>query len=190
MRKAALERFRQAVVSKPIDAVVNEFLNSDNPVERGLAVNVLAALDNLDGLAAAVREAKHPDVWENGVLAFRSWIGRGPGQDQILYKRLVEVSGYKPVHAETVMQLLHSFGEDDMAQPETYEILVMYLNHEKLAIRGLAHWHLVRLVPEGKKIAYDAAAPEAQRQKAFEQWRALVPPGQLPPQLRKAGAKK
>ena len=189
MRKAALERFRQAVVSKPIDAVVNEFLNSDNPTERGLAVNVLAALDNLDGLAAAVREAKHPDVWENGVLAFRSWIGRGPGQDQILYKRLVEVSGYKPVHAETVMQLLHSFGEAELAQPETYQTLSDYLDHDALGIRGLAYWHLSRLVPEGKTFGYNPTDPKEKRAAAVQKWRTLIPKGRVPPPKGNEGSK-
>jgi hypothetical protein len=49
-------------------------------------------------------------------------------------------------------------------------------------VRELAHWHLVRLVAQGKDIPYDAAGPEGQRQKAFERWRALIPEGQLPPE--------
>ena len=54
-----------------------------------------------------------------------------------------------------------------------------------LPVRELAHWHLDRLAPAGQKIAYDAAADEAARHKAAEQWRALIPPGQLPPPPKK-----
>jgi len=63
----------------------------------------------------------------------------------------------------------------------TYEVLIGLLGHSKVAVREVARWHLVRLAPTGKKINFDAAAPEAQRQKAVEEWRALIPAGQLPP---------
>jgi hypothetical protein len=58
--------------------------------------------------------------------------------------------------------------------------LINYLDHSKLAVRQLALWHLVRLVPEGKAIGYDPAAPAAVRQKAIKEWRQLIPEGKLP----------
>jgi hypothetical protein len=143
----------------------------------------MAALDQLERLGKALREAKHPDVWENGVVALRHWIGRGPGQDQILYKALIESANYKPVHAETVVQLLHSFGDNELASPETYQTLIDYLDHQHLAIRGLAHWHLYRLVPAGRDIAYNQLDPKEAREAAVQKWRKLVPPGKLPARL-------
>jgi hypothetical protein len=181
-RTAALKRLRQALATKPVDAFVDQFLNSENETERALAVNLLAATDDLGRLSQALREAKHPDVWENGVLAFRQWIGRGPGQDQILYRRLIEVNKYKPVHAETIMQLLHSFGDTELAEPETYQTLIDYLDHEALGIRGLAYWHLSRLVPEGKKLGYNPLDPKEAREAAIQKWRQLIPKGRLPSQ--------
>jgi hypothetical protein len=184
VRKAALERLRHALAAKPIDAVIDDFLNSGSTADRRLGVLLLAATDNLGRLAQALRETKHLDVWENGVLAFREWIGRGPGQDQILYKRLIEVSKYKPVHAETVMQLLHSFGDSELAEPETYQTLIDYLDHDALAIRGLAYWHLIRLVPDGKALGYHPTDPKEARQAAIQKWRQLIPKGRVPPRLK------
>jgi len=85
-----------------------------------------------------------------------------------------------------VLQLLHSFGEEQLSQPEIYELLIEYLGHEKLAIRGLANWHLVRLVPEGKKIGYDPHATPEERARAQAEWRKLIPPGSLPPKAKAA----
>jgi hypothetical protein len=140
----------------------------------------MAALDQLDRLGKAAREAKHPDVLEDAVLALRQWIGRSPGQDQILYNGLVNKAGYKPVHAETVVQLLHSFGEADLASPETYQTLLDYLDHQHLAIRELAYWHLYRLVPAGRDIAYNPLDPREAREAAIQKWRKLLPPGTVP----------
>ena len=73
-----------------------------------------------------------------------------------------------------VLQLLHSVGVEDLAKPETYDLLLAYLNHERLPVRELARWHLARLVPDGSKVAYDAAAPADQRAEGVKEWRKHV----------------
>jgi hypothetical protein len=180
-RKALLEEMRQSILKKGIGPTIDELVESDDPMKRRLAVYAMGATDDLARLAAALAAAKHPDVWENGVVALRHWIGRGPGQDMKLFQAMLKEGKFSEKQAGTVMQLLHSFGEDDLAHPETYDVLIMFLNHEKLAIRGLAHWHLVRIVPEGKKIAYSPLDPKEKREKAVEEWKKLLPEGKLPP---------
>jgi hypothetical protein len=189
-RRATRLRFRKALVGKTPEAALDELVDSDNPDDRTMAVFAMGALDDLSGLGKALRQSKHPDVWDNGVIALRHWIGRGPGQDQILYKRLIEVGKFSPVDAETVMQLLHSYGETELARPETYETLIDYLDHDNLAIRGLAYWHLSRLVPAGKEFGYQAQAPKEERDAAVKKWRKLIPPGQMPPKTKVDTGKK
>jgi hypothetical protein len=179
-RKARAERFRELALHKSVDAAINEALNSDDEGDRRLAVLAMGATDDLQGLGKALRETKHPDVWDNGVLALRHWIGRGPGQDQRLYNALLEVGKFTPVDAETALQLLHSYGDNELARPETYETLIDYLDHDKLAIRGLAYWHLSRLVPAGKEFGYNPQDPKEVRDAAVQKWKKLVPPGQVP----------
>jgi hypothetical protein len=81
------------------------------------------------------------------------------------------------------LQLLHSFGDEDLARPETYEVLIDYLDHEQLSIRYLANWHLVRLAPAGKKIEYKALDPKEKRAQAVAEWKKLIPTGKLPPKI-------
>lgn len=189
-RKAAFVKFRKSVLKNGIDATLDEFAESDDPACRRLAVFAMGALDDLERLAHVLNHTKHPDVWDNAVRALRHWIGRGPGQDQLLYQALQEKRGYSAAHAGTVLQLLHSFGEEDLTRPETFEVLILYLNHEKLAIRGLAHWHLIRLVPAGKSIGYDPLGKPEDRAKAQAEWHKLIPAGSLPPKATKAKAAK
>jgi len=77
--------------------------------------------------------------------------------------------------------LLHSFSEDELRQPETFEALIDYLESERTGIRGLAHWHLYRLVPKGRSIDFDPTAPADKRKVAVDQWKKLVPKGKIPP---------
>ena len=76
---------------------------------------------------------------------------------------------------------MHDLGERDLASPDTYDLLINYLAHPQLPVRELAVWHLYTLVPAGQKIRYSASGDAAARQQAQTAWRALIPPGQLPP---------
>ncbi len=183
--KNTIEKLRQKVADSSPREAARAFVKSDDPNERATGVITLGALDDLEGLGEVFTETKYPDAWDRAVVVVRHWLGRRPGQDQILYQRLIEKRGYKPAQAAGVMQLLHSFGDAQLAQPELYTTLVRYLDNDMLGIRGLAHWHLVRLVPEGKKFDYNPLDPKDKRDKAREQWKKLIDDliakGELPP---------
>jgi len=180
MRRAAIAKLRRLAMSKSIGEALDEFVKSDNKAARRAAVNVMAALDDLPRLGKALQTTKHADVWDNAVIALRAWIGRGPGQDQKLYKALVEQYKYPAREAAIVLQLLHGFSDDDLAHPDTYESLLDYLECDRLSIRGLAIWHLSRLVPAGKKIGFNPTASKEERERAAKAWRKLIPEGKVP----------
>jgi hypothetical protein len=79
------------------------------------------------------------------------------------------------------MELLHPFSPTDLARPETYELLIDCLANSSLVIRELGSYKLQIYVPAGSGIRYSAADPENLRTAAYNAWRRLIPPGQLPP---------
>ena len=66
-------------------------------------------------------------------------------------------------------------------------MLINLLGSDKRFIRGLAYWHLSRLVPEGKKLGYDPFAPQEARDAAEKKWKELIPAGKLPPPPKEEG---
>jgi hypothetical protein len=180
-RKEVRERLIRELASRSPAEVTDEFLRSDDPVYRRVGVILAGALDDLPRLGKVLNESKHADLWDNAVVVLRHWLGRAPGQDQKLYEALQASKGYTPIQAETVIEFLHGFSANDLERPETYEMLIHYLADNKLAVRGLAYWHLKRLVPAGAKIPYDPLGSEADRKAAREEWKKLVPPGKMPP---------
>lgn len=183
--KKNVEILRQQVVKSSPRQAARALVKSEDANERATSVIFMGALDDLDGLGEVLTGTKFPDTWDRAVVVVRHWLGRRPGQDQLLYRRLVEKRGFKPAQAEGILQLLHSFGDADLAQPELYKMLVKYLDHDALGIRGLAHWHLVRLVPAGKDFGFNPLDPKDKRDKAREQWKKLIDDllakGELPP---------
>jgi hypothetical protein len=183
--EALVKRFGELIMSKGLHEAEDEFLNSDDELQRGIAMAALAATDDLSRLGQVLMSAKHHEDWERGVRILRHWLGRGPGQDMKLYERLIEVRKMPPKQAATVVQLLHSFSEEEEARPELYETLIGYLGNDVLAIRGLAYWHLVRLVPAGRGLGYDPFASKEERENARKKWQELIPPGKMPPKPEK-----
>jgi hypothetical protein len=165
---------------KPIQEVLSKSLQSDTIEHRKLALVCLGALDDLPRLVDALSEPKRADVRDMAISVVRHWMGRTPGHDEALYKHLTADKKLSARDAKTILQLLYGADASELT-PEVYEVLALFLRHEQLAIRELARWHLVRLIPEGKDIPYDANGPVEQREQAYKKWKELVMRGQVPP---------
>jgi hypothetical protein len=179
--QAIVAAWRKDAAEKGFAQAVEDLLHSDDPMARRLGIILLAATDNHDRIGELLKTTTHQDVWDTTIIVMRNWIGRGPGQDQKLYQVLVEKNKIPPKEAEGILQLLHSFGDEELSHPEIYEVLINYLGSERTSLRQLAYWHLQRLVPAGRKIAYEPLAPKEKRDAAVKEWRKLIPPGQMPP---------
>ncbi|MCI0380745.1 MAG: hypothetical protein L0215_24440 [Gemmataceae bacterium] len=167
---------------KGLSAWLRELNEAAGKQQRLTGITLAGALDELAVVHDVLATSKHADSRAHAVLVMRHWLGREPGQVQKFYNALTKEKGLTDVQARSALQLLIGFDEEEKGRPETYDMLIQYLRHSKQAVRELAHWHLVRLVAKGKDIPYDAAAPEAERQKGYESWRSLIPEGRLPPE--------
>jgi hypothetical protein len=181
---AVVEKFRQARAIEPAKAI-DSFLASGDPIEQRVALVTLGGLDELQKMGKALGEAKSSEEWDFGITILRHWLGRARGQEQKFYSALIDLRGYTPGQAKTIIQMLFGFSESEIKQPETYEVLIEYLVHEKAGIRNLAAWHLVRLVPQGKTIPFKPNGSPQENERVYEAWQKLVPKGKLPPALEK-----
>jgi hypothetical protein len=188
-----LDRLGEQVRDKPLTIALTSLLDGTDDaadkaqatVTRQFVVFSWGACDDLGRLVGALGDPKHPEVRETAVDALRHWIGRAPGQDLDLDNFLVKEEKYPPTQAEIVLQMLHSPFDAD--RPETYQTLIEYLRSDKVAIRQLAKWHLERLAPAGRPIAFNPAGSEEERTKGYQKWKELIPDGQLPPKRKPEG---
>jgi hypothetical protein len=180
----AVEKLRKHLVKQELEAALAQTLKEADAAARDLGVWCLGAVDDLPRLVKCLQDAQHADVRKTAVLALRHWLGRDAAHDQKLFQALRQQEKFPAGGAGIVVQFLHGFSEDQLALPETFEVLIDYLTHEQLAIRELASWHLYRLVPQGKNIAYDPAGSVEQQSRAQAAWRNLIPAGKLPPPVK------
>ena len=182
---AAVERFRAARAESPSTAQ-DTFFRSMDSYDRRVALVNIGATDDLTSLVKAISGAKTPEVWDFAIRVARHWLGRCAGQDQKFYAALISPQhGYSPAQARIIMRLLFGFSGEDLKRPETYEVLIDYLNHDQSIIRNLAAWHLVRTVPEGKSIVYKPGSTQEECVATARAWKKLIPTGHLPTQSAK-----
>jgi hypothetical protein len=180
-RMGAVLKIRdQFIAKKPLPEIMSSMAVSESEADRFIAINLILATDQLDLFFKVLSTTKYKDIIENGIIGLRHWIGRKPGQDLKLYEYIIDARHYSKIQAEIFVDLLHSFGDDELKEPETYEALIDYLGSDKAGIRGLANWHLHRLAPKGRDIKFDPIAPEAERKEAIAKWKKLVPKGTVP----------
>lgn len=171
-----------------LDVGLYQELYSTDPSTRRLVVRSLAAISDVPNLLEVLDQPKYQDLRLTAMEALRNWTAGARDNDYKLFAALKEK--YKGKEAEIIMDLMHKFSDAELRRPGLYELLIDYLVNTNLVIRELAYWHLCTIVPQGRNIPYSAAADAPTRERAEAAWRALIPPGQLPPSVTQQTKKK
>jgi hypothetical protein len=184
----ALDYFDKRVTDAgSLNDTIAQALQDKDPrtLVRVAAVFFCSALDDLSRLIDALGSSEFRDERVAAITALRDWAGLRPDNDMKLYKALE--GKYRAGPAEIIMTLLHTYGERDLADPLTYETLIAYLKHDKVAIRELAFYQLgsmpttAPLVAQTPQLNFDPAGPAEQREAAYQKWKEVIPDGKLPP---------
>jgi hypothetical protein len=179
----ALADFSQELAKSDavLDTIVTKAKEFEYAPHRSVGVMFLGALDALPQLLDALEDRQYAEVRGTAAFTLWHWVNRAGDNELELIRILRESKGYSKEKAETFRRLLHSLSERELADPRTYETLVGYLDHDNLAIRELAIWHLSLLAPDGaRSIPYDPVAESDKRQQAVQQWKRLIADGKLP----------
>jgi hypothetical protein len=175
----ALGELSTQVKTYHVDAALADALPTREESMRVLGLRCMGAIGNLARLVDALLDKKHREVRVVAIEELRHYIGLNRDNVLQLYQTLLKKK-YTAKQAEVVMGLLHTLSNRDLDRPETYSRLIDYLRQDTPAIRELAHWHLIRLVPKGSKIPFDALGNADSLDRAYQAWKKLIPEGSLP----------
>jgi hypothetical protein len=138
------------------------------------AVYCLQAIDSIGYLIDALSDDRG-DVRAAALFAMKHWTGGSPDRDLKLHQELIKKKQFAESEADRVLQLLHGFSRDLVEDPPTIESLFTLLETtDKIALRELAYFWLVKLEPTGgKDIRFDPGASVANRDQAIKRWRMI-----------------
>ena len=165
---------------KPVSIILAENLNKADDAGRQLIVLCHGALDDIEDVLEAL-DAERPWVRDSAVEALRHWLARSAGQRDKL--KTILLSRYKESEVDVLLHLLRVPTDKEREEAATFAYLIDELDNDKLAIRHLAHWHLLRLAyRDALKLRYDPNGPTEQRKDAQAKWKELLDKGKLPPE--------
>jgi hypothetical protein len=180
----ALAEIMQSVQkSADRDNAAGKPMSPDTYLRWQYAVRCYAAIDDVEFLFREFAANPTPLLIRGLYMqTLEHWLAQGRDNDYVLLD-VVQKNYRSKTTSHNIMRLFHLVSERDAGKPETYEHLIEGLNNDLMPIRVLSHSHLIGLVPEGRKIFFDPAAPAEIRQKAVREWTMLIPPGRLPPSM-------
>jgi hypothetical protein len=173
---------------KALDVALLEGRQKD-AAARTLSIYSLGAIDAIPQLLDILsdEDPEHGPDRLTAIFTLRRWIGRGTEQGKLLYdpatrKGILIDRKYRASEAAILFDLLHDFTYAQRRQPETFQLLVRYMREEKIALRELAYWHLVRLSLGVKDLPpYNPAWGPSEREASCDGWKKLIASGALPP---------
>ena len=130
----ARDDLQQRLAAKAVDVGLAEGLKSPDPAVRRLSVFSLAALDDVSTVMEQLDQEASPELRGGAVEALRNWIAAGRDHDYKLFDMLK--SKYRTAEAESILTLLHDFSPKELMNPDTYDLLINYLNHPQPADPG------------------------------------------------------
>ncbi|QVL29819.1 hypothetical protein KIH39_13155 [Telmatocola sphagniphila] len=144
---------------------------TEKPSRRIIALFGLESIDAIADMLDALGDESLP-LRQAAIVMLRHWSGRAQDHDSQLNEFLINKRRFPETHSEIILELLHTFSEEDARKNSTYEKLFNYLKHERIEIRELAFWHLSRLDPIGLKEigGFDTAGSENARMATWAKW--------------------
>jgi hypothetical protein len=166
---------------KAVSIMLAENMKTADDAGRLLIVLCHGALDNIEEVLEAL-ESERPLVRDAAVEALKQWLSRNIGQRAKL--KAILQGQFRESEVTTILRFLRTPSKQEWEQAATYEDLIEELASDKLAIRHLAHSHLLRLANQyALKLRYDPNGPEDQRKAIQQKWKELLEKHQLPPEL-------
>jgi hypothetical protein len=160
---------RRSMLKDRVELSLTEGVKEPDLNLRVLAVRFLGAIGDPAKLLDCLADERHVDVRVMAIEELRHLLAQNPQNDEKIYTVLKQ-KNYSDTQAQTLLQLVHGFPQEQWTVPTMRATVVEYLNSDKLAIRQIAHSLLLTVAPEGQRIRYDAAGSPDQRERGYREW--------------------
>lgn len=160
---AAMDLKDQQGLSLIVPAIVSD----PRPRISELAVKSLVVTDSYAGLVKALTEADHEESRAAAIYGLRTWLLNSDANKNLLLEEL-EQYFLKEADVQAVARLLWGFTEADARDKITSYQLIGWLEHDHVAVRQLAFYHIYQLT--GRKFDYGPIMPASQRRSAINRW--------------------
>jgi hypothetical protein len=154
------------IQDQPVSQSIRPVVKDRRPPLSELATQTLALTGSYHGLVDGL-SAPHEESRIAAIKGLMAWLPLNPDHSEQLK---VELNNrFREDVAEALHRLLWGYSEEQARNQIDSEDLVRFLEHEEIAVRELAFFHINRLT--GRRYDYRPNDPPAQREAAVQRWR-------------------
>ncbi|MBM79555.1 MAG: hypothetical protein CMJ78_03045 [Planctomycetaceae bacterium] len=135
-----------------------------------LAVQCLALTNNHEALVQAIAQSEHEESRMAAIHGLRTWLPTAVENRKLLRDALSKY--FQPNDIDTMYELLWGYEKKSGTNKYTSHNLVSWLQHDHIAIRELAIYHIQAIT--GKRNDFRANASEPRRQASVNRWLTLL----------------
>jgi hypothetical protein len=161
---------KEFITGRSIVSGISPRINDRRPQMAELATKCLASIGDSESLVRALSETEHKEARQAAIDGPRSWLTQSADNATTLQAQLGEF--FHDRTRDDVYRLLWGFNADDARDSETSRELVLWLDHENVAIRQLAFNYIRQLT--GRTNQYGPSRPLGQRKKSYSNWMRLI----------------
>ena len=157
---------KEFVTGRSVVSGVNPRVNDRRPRMAELAAKCLATIGDSESLVRALSETEHEEARQAAIDGLRNWLIQSADNAATLKTQLGEF--FHDRVRDDAYRLLWGFNAKDAHDSESSRELVLWLDHEHVAIRQLAFNYIRQLT--GKTHQYGPSRPLNQRRKSYSNW--------------------
>lgn len=136
-----------------------------------LAVACLGLIGDYEMMLKVLDRNEHHESRVAAINALRSWVNLEPENREKL-KKALEAAFY-PQEVETIYRLIWGYQDQDARSKQTSEQLVDWLEHDRLAVRELA-WYHIKALTNRKQEVFDARGTPMHIKSAVQRIRKIL----------------
>ena len=155
---------------QPVSLTIPATVKDRTPRISELAVRALALTEHHSAMLQALAQSEHEESRQAAIGGLREWLPRKPENRLVLKENASKL--FREEESDIVYRLLWGYNAEDLANPTIADQLLTWMEHQNLAIRELAFFHVRRIT--GRDFDYRAVNPAIQRQASVKRWRDLL----------------
>ena len=165
-KRDAMRFAREFDPSDPVSDTMPSLVTHERAWMSRRAVQCLALTEDYRALVRSLNVAEHEEAVEAAIRGLRHWLPLDPENGPRLREALEQE--FTADEAEILYRLLWGFDEEHGRDPRTSQELVSWLSHDRLAIRRLAYFHILRLT--GQQDEYRLLMSDDRMQSFRKRW--------------------
>ena len=162
---------KEFAIDQPVSKSIPALVSDRRETISSLATYTLGLVDDIPMLVKAL-QSEYEETRRAAIWGLRGWLLSDPNNTALLEMEVARI--FPDEDVDKVVELLWGYKESDAKDPAISRQLLEWMDHNEIAIRELAFYHVSQLTARHNAHGYRASLADAPRNAALMGWRSQI----------------